>query len=69
MLVVSIVQDKCRPDECENGVCTAVASCAWKALEQSRPFTRPTINSNTCLGCFHCTLFCRHEALIVSPSR
>ena len=65
MAVVSIDKDKCRPERCEDGICVAVFSCAWKSLEQSRPFVPPAVNISTCLGCFHCTLFCPYQAIKV----
>ncbi|MEW8959642.1 MAG: ferredoxin [Moorella sp. (in: firmicutes)] len=65
MAVVNIDRDKCRPERCESGVCAATSSCTWKALEQSRPFVPPSVDTNSCLGCFRCTLFCPHQAISV----
>ncbi|MHB8157712.1 MAG: 4Fe-4S binding protein, partial [Desulfocucumaceae bacterium] len=54
---------RCRPDDCENGVCIATYSCNWKILVQDKPHDQPQINLSRCLGCARCTFICPRGAL------
>ncbi len=65
MQLVVVDKDKCRPGECENGVCIATYSCNWKVLEQHKPYDLPVINLSRCLGCARCTSICPLGALQV----
>lgn len=54
---------KCEPQQCENGVCQAVAVCKRQVLIQLQPFEVPQLRSELCLGCAVCTTVCTLKAL------
>ncbi|MCX8061872.1 MAG: hypothetical protein N3D16_04770 [Anaerolineales bacterium] len=65
--IVSLNYQLCDPNQCDQGVCRAVALCRRKVLHQEKPFEPPQLNSELCLGCAVCTTACSVHALMVLP--
>ncbi len=54
---------ECHPDQCENGVCVAVAACSHKLLKQEAPFEIPMTDPAICQGCGDCARACPLKAI------
>lgn len=54
---------KCRPEQCDSGVCAATLACPHKLLEQEAPYEAPMPNPSICRGCAKCVLACPIEAI------
>ena len=57
---------KCHPDQCDHGVCAAVAACKYKLLKQEAPNEIPMTNPFTCKGCGDCVRACPLKAIDIS---
>ena len=54
---------KCRPEECNNGICQAVQACPLDILFQEQPYEKPMMYTPICKGCLDCVRACPHDAL------
>ncbi len=54
---------KCRPGQCENGVCVAALACSSKLLKQEEPFSIPMTEPFACRACGDCTRACPLKAI------
>lgn len=61
--VALIVYDKCRPAECDSGVCKAAAACTRKLLKQETPYEPPMPHPSLCRACGDCVRACPAEAV------
>jgi translation initiation factor RLI1 len=55
---------KCKPEDCKGGVCTATIACKRKSLLQEIPFEMPD-SPMICVGCGDCVQACPLEAVIM----
>jgi translation initiation factor RLI1 len=58
--------NKCRPDLCDGGVCTASLECPLHVLRQEAPYKIPMTDPFACKGCGQCTLACPAHAIIIA---
>ncbi|HEY4712176.1 MAG TPA: 4Fe-4S binding protein [Dehalococcoidia bacterium] len=54
---------KCRPEQCDSGVCAAVSACPRKLLKQETLYQAPMPNPALCQGCAKCVLACPLKAI------
>ncbi|MBT3363200.1 MAG: 4Fe-4S binding protein [Chloroflexi bacterium] len=57
--------NKCQPDKCENGVCSAARACEKKLMKQLDPYDPPMTRSVSCKGCGDCVTACPFEAVSI----
>jgi hypothetical protein len=50
--------NKCCPDQCDSGICTAALACPHKLLEQEALYEIPMPNPSICKGRAKCVLAC-----------
>jgi len=55
--------NKCRPGECDHGLCAAVQACTHRTLQQEVPYERPMLDPFACQGCGDCTRACPLKAI------
>ena len=55
--------NRCRPGECDNGVCEAALACRRKLLQQEAPSDAPMTNPSVCAGCADCVRACPLKAI------
>ena len=55
--------NKCRPEECDNGVCAAALACTRKLLVQEAPYEAPMPNPALCRACGDCVRACPAKAI------
>ncbi len=60
-----VVFDKCRPGNCERGICPAVAVCPHRLIKQEAPYEIPMFYPATCQGCGDCVRACPLQAIRV----
>jgi translation initiation factor RLI1 len=60
--------NKCQPEKCENGICTAVLACPSKLLKQGVPYTVPEPEPFACRACGDCTRACPQKAIRIVSS-
>ena len=54
----------CKPDECDNGICTAALECEYGSLVQNGPYETPEINpAKWCHSCAKCVQACPLKAI------
>ena len=53
----------CHPEECDSGVCAAVAACSHKLLIQEAPYDIPMTDAAICQGCGDCVRACPLKAI------
>lgn len=53
---------KCRPEQCDRGICAAVPVCPTKTLKQEAPYEVP-YPLGLCRGCSQCALACPLKAI------
>ena len=56
---------KCRPEECEAGVCLAVQACPKDLLTQEASYEMPDPNPTWCIGCGFCVQACPLKAVLM----
>ncbi|MEA2015829.1 MAG: hypothetical protein U9O59_03840 [Actinomycetota bacterium] len=61
--IAIINYDKCVPEECRDGICSAIKACKKKVIRQEEPYEIPYINTGICIGCYDCIPFCHREAI------
>ena len=57
---------KCRPEECDSGICAAAQVCTRKLLAQESPYDVPMPNPSLCRGCGDCVRACPLKAIEIS---
>jgi translation initiation factor RLI1 len=57
---------RCRPEECNSGVCPAVLACRRKILIQEKPGEVPMVNPAVCSSCSDCVRACRLNAIKIT---
>ncbi len=55
--------NKCKPEDCHNGICCAVQACPLDILGQEEPYDKPMMYSPVCKGCMECFRACPNSAL------
>ncbi len=58
--------NKCRPEECGNGICKAAPACERKLLKQETAFEAPMTNPSICRACGDCLRACPLNAIQIS---
>lgn len=58
--------NKCRPEQCNSGICAAAQACPLHLLEQEERYEKPMLHSPVCKGCLECVKACPFEALEMS---
>jgi len=53
----------CHPEQCDSGVCAAVAACPHKLLIQEAAYEIPMTNAAICQGCGDCARACPLKAI------
>lgn len=61
---VAVDYGKCRPEECDGGVCVAALECEHRSLVQESPYETPELNpAKWCSGCAKCAQACPLKAI------
>jgi translation initiation factor RLI1 len=60
--------NKCRPGECDGGVCAAARACPSGLLKQEAPFTIPQPEPYACRACGECVRACPQKAIRIISS-
>ena len=60
--------NKCKPEECEEGICVAALACEKKLLTQEAPYEIPMTNPFLCRGCADCVRACPEKAIQISKT-
>ncbi len=55
--------NKCRPENCEGGVCPAIKACSHRLLKQEKLYDFPMTDSGLCQGCGNCARACPLNAI------
>ncbi len=58
-----VIYDKCRPQQCENGLCAAARACERRLITQEGPNEIPMTNPALCKGCADCVRACPAGAI------
>ncbi|MBN1370035.1 MAG: 4Fe-4S binding protein [Dehalococcoidaceae bacterium] len=58
--------NRCRPDECSDGVCPAALACRRKILVQEKPGEIPMVNPAICRSCSDCVRACPLNAIKIT---
>lgn len=58
--------NKCRPGDCEDGICLAARACERKLLIQEASYEAPMPNPSLCRGCSDCVRACPLKAVQIS---
>lgn len=58
--------NKCRPAECENGLCLAAQACERRLLIQENVYEPPMPDPSLCRGCGDCSRACHLGAVRIS---
>lgn len=61
--VAMVVYDKCQVENCDNGICAAVAACPRKLLIQQEPYEAPISRQSICRACSKCVKACPFGAI------
>jgi translation initiation factor RLI1 len=56
----------CRPEKCENGLCTAARACNYTLLKQENSYEIPMAASWACRGCGDCVRACPLKAILIA---
>jgi translation initiation factor RLI1 len=57
--------NKCRPQECDSGICAAAKACPRKLLTQETSCEAPMPDPFLCRGCGECVTACPLRAIAV----
>jgi translation initiation factor RLI1 len=57
---------KCRPENCEGGVCAASLVCPLKLLQQETPNSVPLPQPSACRACGDCVRACPQKAIYLA---
>jgi len=60
--------NKCRPQDCNNGICLAAQACTHKMLIQEAPYQIPMPDPFLCQGCSDCARACPLKAIKIIKS-
>lgn len=63
--VALVDYNKCRPDQCNGGVCQATLACRYKQLKQEKVNEAP-MNPFVCRGCGDCVRACPMNAIEIA---
>lgn len=63
MAQATIDYQRCRPSDCENGLCRILRECPVKAIWQEEPYEVPVADWSRCRGCSKCLTLCPHNAV------
>ena len=55
--------EKCRPGECDSGVCSAAQACTLNLLQQDAPYLIPMADPFSCRACGDCVKACPLQAV------
>ena len=66
MIVIDF--NKCRPQECGNGICLAAKVCEQKLLYQEKEYEIPLAIPSSCRGCSDCIRACPLKAVRLSKA-
>lgn len=55
--------NKCRPEDCPEGICAAARVCPIGRLRQEAPYTVPEPEPSACRTCGECVRACPRKAL------
>lgn len=58
--------NRCKPSECDNGVCLAAQACERKLLVQESAYEAPMPNPSLCRACGDCLRACPMGAIQIS---
>jgi ATP-binding cassette subfamily E protein 1 len=62
--IAVVKYDKCKPEHCEKGICSAMLVCQRKVLKQEEPNELPD-TPLLCVGCGVCVRACPIGAVIL----
>ena len=54
---------KCRPEECQDGLCPAAQACTRRLMKQEQPGEAPMTDPALCRGCADCARACPRKAI------
>ncbi|MFC1978977.1 hypothetical protein ACFLVP_03215 [Chloroflexota bacterium] len=57
--------NKCQPDKCTDGVCTAARACEKKLMKQLEPYETPMTQGSMCKACSDCVKACPFDAVTI----
>lgn len=60
---VAVDYSRCRPQDCEKGICAAALACPHKILRQEAPYEFPLVSPSTCPDCARCAEACKQKAI------
>ena len=55
--------NKCHPEGCDKGVCSAADKCPVGILKQNTPWEEPYILQDCCVGCGKCFIACLFKSI------
>jgi NAD-dependent dihydropyrimidine dehydrogenase PreA subunit len=58
-----VLYDRCRPQNCDDGVCLAAQACPRKLLRQEAPYEAPMAHPSVCQACGDCVRACPEKAV------
>jgi translation initiation factor RLI1 len=65
--VALVDYNKCSPEKCKNGICTAAEVCKQRLLIQEKPFDIPMASPFLCRSCGDCARACPLKAIQIMP--
>jgi translation initiation factor RLI1 len=63
--LVLVNYNKCDPERCEGGICTAALACSRRLLRQEAPYEVPMGDPFLCRACGDCVRTCPLKAVEV----
>jgi len=58
--------NRCRPQDCEEGICLAAKACTHEMLKQEAAYEAPMPDPMLCRGCGDCVRACPAHAIEIS---